>query len=184
MRLSFSRQQRPHTIYVRKSFRDKTGKSTSRRVETLGSEEEIEAKYGCPDGLEWAKAYVAKLNEEEKLGRKKVCIELSPDKPINSDAQNLISGGDIFLLPLYNSLGLPQMCKEITNGSKIKYNLDEILQAMVVLRVLYPCSKRSVLDLNQKRISRSDIALENLYRALTLLSMHIDSIQASVWENS
>lgn len=184
MRLSFSRQQRPHTIYVLKSFRDKTGKSTSRRVETLGSEEEIEAKYGCPDGLEWAKAYVAKLNEEEKLGRKKVCIELSPDKPINSDAQNLISGGDIFLLPLYNSLGLPQMCKEITNGSKIKYNLDEILQTLVVLRVLYPCSKRSVLDLNQKRVHQSEIALENLYRALTLLSMHIDSIQATVWENS
>lgn len=71
MRLSFSRQQRPHTIYVLKSFRDKTGKSTSRRVETLGSEEEIEAKYGCPDGLEGAKAYVAKLNEEENSGAKR-----------------------------------------------------------------------------------------------------------------
>ena len=55
MRLSFSRPQRPHTIYVLKSFRDKTGKSTTKRVETLGSEEEIEKKYGCPDGLEWAK---------------------------------------------------------------------------------------------------------------------------------
>ena len=184
MRLSFSRQQRPHTIYVLKSFRDKTGKSTSRRVETLGSEEEIEAKYGCPDGLEWAKAYVARLNEEEKLGRKKVCIELSPDKPMSNDSQNLVSGGDIFLLPLYNSLGLPQMCKEITDGSKIKYNLNEILQTLVVLRVLYPCSKRSVIELNKKRIDRSTIAIENLYRALSLLSMHIDSIQATVWENS
>ena len=66
MKLSFSRPQRPHTIYILKSFRDKDGKSTSKRVKTLGSEEEIEAKYGCADGLEWAKAYVAKLNEEEK----------------------------------------------------------------------------------------------------------------------
>lgn len=35
-----------------------------------------------------------------------------------------------------------------------------------------------------KRVHQSEIALENLYRALTLLSMHIDSIQATVWENS
>ena len=65
-------------------------------METLGSEEEIEAKYGCPDGLEWAKAYVARLNEEEKLGRKKVCIELSPDKPMSNDSQNVVRGCHIF----------------------------------------------------------------------------------------
>jgi len=72
MRLSFSRPQRPHTIYVLKSFRDESGKSTTRRVETLGTEEEIEEKYNCPDGLEWAKAYVAELNEKERLGQRTV----------------------------------------------------------------------------------------------------------------
>lgn len=184
MKLSFSRPQRPHTIYILKSFRDKDGKSTSKRVKTLGSEEEIEAKYGCSDGLEWAKAYVAKLNEEERRGNEKVCIELSPNKPVEESAQKLVSGGDIFLLPLYNRLGLPQACKEISNGSKIKYNLEEIMQALVVLRVLYPCSKRSTLALNQNRIKKATIEIENIYRALSLLSAHIDYIQATVWENS
>ena len=59
MRLSFSRARRPHTIYVLKSFRDKTGKSTTKRVETLGTAEDIEKKHGCADGLAWARKYVA-----------------------------------------------------------------------------------------------------------------------------
>lgn len=42
MRLSFSRPQRPHTIYIIRSYRDKDGKSTTERYETLGTEEDIE----------------------------------------------------------------------------------------------------------------------------------------------
>ncbi len=111
MRLSFSRPQRPHTIYVLKSFRDKTGKSTTKRVETLGSEEEIEKKYGCPDGLEWAKGYVARLNEEEKLGRERVTAEFSPTERIAPGQQASHDCGDLLLLPLYNALGLPAVCE-------------------------------------------------------------------------
>ena len=97
MRLSFSRPQRPHTIYVLESFRDKTGKSTTRRVETLGSEEAIEKKHGCPDGLEWAKAYVAQLNEGKKISKGKVHVELSPVERINRGEQVSYDCGDLLL---------------------------------------------------------------------------------------
>ena len=71
MRLSFSRAQRPHTIYVLKSFRDKDGKSTSRKIETLGSEEEIEKKYGCPDGLEWPRLMWRDLTRRRSAARRR-----------------------------------------------------------------------------------------------------------------
>ena len=77
-----------------KSFHDKDGKSTSVKVETLGTEEEIEKKYGCPDGLEWAKAHVAEFNERERLERKTIKIELSPKARIESGKSSLCSGGD------------------------------------------------------------------------------------------
>ena len=184
MRLSFSRPQRPHTIYVLKSFRDKDGKSTSVKVETLGTEEEIEKKYGCPDGLEWAKAHVAELNERERLERETIKIELPPKTRIEQGKSSLRSGGDLMLLPLYNRLGLPQACESIKDGTKAKYDLNEILEALVVLRILYPCSKRGSHELNRRRIRRTSFALEDMYRALSLLSSHIDEIQAAVWENS
>lgn len=182
--MSFSRPQRPHTIYVLESFRDKTGKSTTRRVETLGSEEEIEKKYGCPDGLEWAKAYVARLNEEKKIQKEGIKIELSPSERINPGEQVIHDCGDLLLLPLYQKLGLPQACGGIVEGTKVKYNLNEILEALVMLRLLCPCSKLSSFGLGKKRVREMTCDLEDIYRALSLLSTHIDEIQATVWENS
>lgn len=184
MRLSFSRPQRPHTIYVLESFRDKTGKSTTRRVEILGSEEEIEKKHGCPDGLEWAKAYVARLNEEKKISKEKIKVELSPSERINPGEQVSYDCGDLLLLPLYNRLGLPQVCEGIVRGTKVKYDLNEILEALVILRLLCPCSKLSSFGLGKKRVRKMTCDLEDIYRALSLLSTHIDAIQATVWENS
>lgn len=184
MRLTFSRPQRPHTIYIQESFRDKNGKSTSRKVETLGSEEEIEKKYGCPDGLEWAKAYVARLNEEKKLKKEKVRVELSPSERIRPGEQVCYDCGDLLMLPLYNSLGLPGKCREIVGGTKARYDLNEILETLVMLRILAPCSKLSSHGLGKKRIRKITHDIEDVYRGLTLLSSHIDDIQACVWENS
>lgn len=184
MRLSFSRPQRPHTIYVLKSFRDNTGKSTTMRVETLGSEEEIEKKYGCPDGLAWARSYVEQLNEEEKRGKERIKVELSPTERIKFGEQVTYDCGDLLLLPLYNGLGLPEKCDEIVGNTKAKYDLNEILEMLVMLRILTPCSKLSSYKLGKKRVRKMTSELEDVYRALSLLSAHIDDIQAAVWENS
>ncbi len=184
MRITFSRPQRPHTIYVQKSFRDKNGKSTSKKIERLGSEEEIEKKYGCPDGLEWAKEYVARLNEKEKLAGEKIHVELSASWRITPGRQVTYDCGDLLLLPLYNKLGMPKVCEGIVAGTKVKYNLNEILETLVMLRILCPCSKLISYGLGKKRIRKISCDLEDVYRALSLLSSHIDDIQAAVWENS
>lgn len=184
MRLSFSRPQRPHTIYVLKSFRDKTGRSTTRRVETLGSEEEIEKKYGCRDGLEWARAHVERLNEEERRGKEKVRVDLSPSERIKPGEQVEYNCGDLLLLPIYSGLGLPRMCGGITGGTRVRYDLNGILETLVMLRLLCPCSKLASHGLGRKRLRRLTCDLEDVYRALTLLSSHIDDIQAAVWANS
>ena len=47
----------------------------------------------------------------------------------------------------------------------VKYNLNEILETLVMLRLLCPCSKLSGYDLSKKRISKTAFALEDLYRA-------------------
>lgn len=184
MRISFSRAQRPHTIYVLKSFRDQNGKSTSARVETLGSEEEIEEKYGCEDGLQWAKEYVARLNAEEKSGKENVKAEFSPRERIEPGQCDIRKGGDLLLVPLYNSLGLPEECAAIASQSRAKYPLNDILEMLVVLRIICPCSKKSTHALNQKRVRQSAFDIEDVYRALSLLSGHINEIQSAVWERS
>lgn len=150
----------------------------------LGTLAEIREREGVTDPWLWAQQELSRRNEEERLGRQTLKIELSPTKRIKAGEQTRYSGGDLMLIPLYNALGLPQICRELQKGTKAQYSLNEILEALVVLRILYPCSKKSTCELNSKRIRKTSFALEDVYRALTLLSSHIDDIQARVWRNS
>lgn len=150
----------------------------------LGSLAEIREREGVTDPCLWAQQELSRRNEEERLGRQTLKIELSPTKRIKAGEQTRYSGADLMLIPLYNALGLPQICRELQKGIKAQYSLNEILEALVVLRILYPCSKKSTCELNSKRIRKTSFALEDVYRALTLLSSHIDDIQARVWQNS
>ena len=150
----------------------------------LGTLAEIREREGVTDPWLWAQQELSRRNEEERLGRQTLKIELSPTKRIKAGEQTRYSGADLMLIPLYNALGLPQICRELQKGTKAQYSLNEILEALVVLRILYPCSKKSICELNSKRIRKTSFALEDVYRALTLLSSHIDDIQARVWQNS
>ena len=184
MYLSSNRPIEDKIYYIVKGFRDRNGKATSRNMFRLGTLAEIREREGVSDAWQWAQEELARRNEEERIGRQTIKIELSPTKRIDTGEQARYSGGDLMLIPLYNFLGLPQICRELQKETKTEYSLNEILEALVVLRILYPCSKKSTCQLNRKRIRRTSFALEDVYRALTLLSSHIDDIQARVWHNS
>lgn len=184
MHLSPSQPKEGTIYYIAKSFRNERGISTKKNMFRLGTLDEIRQREGVSDPWEWAQQELARRNEEERLGRQTIKIELSPGKRINEGEQFKFSGGDLMLIPLYNALGLPQICRELQKRTRTEYSLNEILEALIVLRILNPCSKKSSFELNKQRIRRTSFALEDVYRALTLLSGHIDDIQARVWHNS
>ena len=105
----------------------------------LGTLAEIREREGVTDPWLWAQQELSRRNEEERLGRQTLKIELSPTKRIKAGEQTRYSGADLMLIPLYNALGLPQICRELQKGIKAQYSLNEILEALVVLRILYPC---------------------------------------------
>lgn len=121
---------------------------------------------------------------EEKEGRKKVEISLSPTKQIEKDSRPLRKGGDLMLVGLYNKLGLPQICEGILKGNRAKYDLNEILQTLVTSRILFPRSKRKTLELAANYVKAPGFKENDMYRALSLLSSNIDMIQAQVYRNS
>jgi len=184
MRLCYSRSKNSLTLYIQKSYRDKDGVSRTKVIERLGSLDEIRQKHGCADPMEWARSYALKLTEEEKAGRQKVKIELSPTTPIGEGSGSLCSGGDLMLLPLYNRLGLPAICKDIKEDSRAKYDLNEILQTLVMGRILFPCSKTSTYEKAKSMVRPPKFAQHDMFRALSQLSKHINDIQAEVYRNS
>lgn len=184
MHLSPARPQEGKIYYIAKSFRNERGISTKKNMFRLGTLDEIRRREGVSDAWQWAQEELARRNEEERIGRQKLKIELSPSKRINTGECVKYSGGDLLLIPFYNALGLPQICREIQTDTRTEYSLNEILESLVVSRILYPCSKKGAYELNKKRIRPTSFGLEDIYRALSLLSSHIDDIQARVWSNS
>lgn len=184
MHLSPAKPQEGKIYYIAKSFRNERGISTKKNMFRLGTLDEIRRREGVSDAWQWAQEELARRNEEERIGRQKLKIELSPSKRINTGECIKYSGGDLMLIPFYNALGLPQICREIQTDTRTEYSLNEILESLVVSRILYPCSKKGAYELNKKRIRPTSFGLEDIYRALSLLSSHIDDIQARVWSNS
>lgn len=184
MHLSPAKPQQGKIYYIAKSFRNERGISTKKNMFRLGTLDEIRRREGVSDAWQWAQEELARRNEEERIGRQKLKIELSPSKRINTGECVKYSGGDLMLIPFYNALGLPQICREIQTDTRTEYSLNEILESLVVSRILYPCSKKGAYELNKKRIRPTSFGLEDIYRALSLLSSHIDDIQARVWSNS
>ena len=124
------------------------------------------------------------MTQEEKEGRKKIDFSLSPSKVVDKGERPLRHGGDLMLLGLYNRLGLPKICGAIVKGRRIKYDLNETLQTLVTSRVLFPCSKRRTMELAKSYVRPPKFKESDMFRSLSLLSDHIDMIQAQVYRNS
>ncbi len=183
MKAIFTRTKTATTAYIQKSIR-KDGRCTSMTVKRLGTLEEIRQREGCADPEEWCRKEALRMTQEEKEGKRYVELRFSPTKPIDKDARPLRHGGDLLLLGLYNRLGLPGICEAIGKGRRVRYDLNEILQTLVISRILFPCSKSKTIELARNYVRAPKFSDNDMYRALTLLSKNIDLIQAEVYRHS
>lgn len=169
--------------YIQKSVRV-DGRPKTITVKCLGLLSDIQKNYGCSDPKKWVKELAVRLTREESELQKKIAVEFSPSKMIDLGKRPLRHGGDLMLLSLYNQLGLPEICNSIVKNSRAKFNLNEILQTLITSRVLFPCSKIRTLEIAQKFVEAPNFNSNEMYRALSLLSNQIDSIQSEVYRNS
>lgn len=183
MKASFIKTSNGVRAYIQKSVRV-NGVPTSQNILKLGTLEEISKREGCADPRAWVRELAARMTAEEKMGKETVAVEFSPSKEMKMDEIPLRHGGDLFLRSLYDRLELPQLCKGIVKGSRIKYDLNEILRTLVFSRILSPCSKTKTFEFAKGMICPPDFSENDMFRSLSLLSGHIDDIQAGMYKAS
>lgn len=171
------------TYYIQKSIR--IGKKTSTKtVERLGSIEEIKARCGDQDPIEWAKEYAKKLTLAEKESKKGVLLKLSSSMLIDKNVRNSCNAGYLFLQDIYYSLGLDKICDSISEKYKFDYDLNDILSMLVYSRIIAPGSKLSSLESAQKFLEQPKCELHQVYRALEVIAKENDFFQAELYKNS
>lgn len=184
MRLKVSKSKNAASLYVMKSTYINKVHSTQ-IVEKLGTEAELRQQLNGQDPYVWAKEYIQELNRLEKEGKEPgIITKYSPLKLIDKDVQNRFNGGYLFLQQIYHALGLPKICKEIANRHKFEFDLNSILSRLIYTRILFPGSKRSACQDSLRFIQQPNFEIQQVYRALSILALEKDFIQAELYKNS
>jgi len=183
MRIRTTMTKNGRLFYVIRTYYDSNGKEHSVTVEKLGNENDIRKKYNCnPD--EWAKAYVARLNEQEKLENKPVEISFNKKTLISKNHQCSFNVGYLFLQSLYYRLGFDKICKKISENYKFEYDLNSILSRLIYGRIIHPCSKIATYEFSKKLMEQPVFDEHQIYRALDVLDNESDYIQSELYSNS
>lgn len=171
--------------YIARSFRNKKGdKTSSVIVERLGLLSEIASAHPEADPREWVRQRAVELTRKEREENKTVSVKLSPARRVQPDRKRMYHAGDLFLQPYFHRLGIGGICREIDARSKYKFNLEDILAKLVYGRILFPDSKLSTWQSAQNFIEHPLFELEDIYRALSVLSRESDFIQSQLYRNS
>ena len=185
MRLKITKSKNSASLYVIKSvYNSATQSNSSKIVEKLGTESELREKLNGQDPYEWAKKYIAKLNENEKEETSKIMVQYSPTKLLEKERQHSFNGGYLFLQKIYHELGLHKICAEISARYKFTFNLDSILSRLLYGRIIFPSSKLSTFNLSSKFLEKPDFDIQHIYRALEVISKETDFIQSELYKNS
>ncbi len=104
MRLVTKQSGRFTYLYAIKGYLTDDGKSTTKVVKKFGTVEELREKLNGEDPIEWAKAQVARMTEQENEESKKVVIECNPKALMSKGEQRSYNGGYLFLQKMYYDL--------------------------------------------------------------------------------
>lgn len=183
MYISTSKSKNVTIYYVCKSFR-KDGATTSKRIETLGTIDDIRQRCGGADPIEWAHNYARELTVRDKAEQRAVTVSLRPGLRMAMDERKVFNGGYLALSKVYHQLGIDKICDVISAKYGFEYDLDNILSNLIYTRVLYPGSKLSSFAESHKFIEQPRFRLEEIYRSLSVLAKECDYLQSQVFRNS
>lgn len=182
MRLSITHTKNNTYFYMIKSYRE-NGKNKTKIIERLGELAEIKQKANGEDPIIWAKKYIQKRNQEEKENKGIYFEKLVEGLPLD-ETQKTFNIGYLFLQNIYYSLGLDKICKDISEKYRIKYDLNSILSNLIYTRIIEPSSKLSSFEASKKFMEQPNFELQNIYRALEVISTETDFIESEVYKNS
>lgn len=183
MRLSITNNKNSSTFYVIKSV-TVDGKRTSKVIERLGNYEEVKIKANGEDPIVWAKKYIDTLNKQEKENNNILNIPFYKNKILEKNTKYTFNIGYLFLQDIYYSLGLNNICNDITNEYQFKFDLNSVLSRLIYSRIIFPSSKLKTLELSNNFIEPPNFDYNHILRSLEVISKETDFIQAELYKNS
>lgn len=173
-------------VYIAQSFRKENGKTSSRIHKKLGKLNDLlEQFYGDEEKMmAWAKEEAVKETALFNQNQEKVSIYFSQTARIPLDEERAFNVGYLFLQRLCSELRIDNICRNIRNRHKFTYDFHAILTDLIYARILSPSSKMSSYSYCQSLLEPPKYSLQNVYRALSVMTEESDFIQEELYRNS
>jgi len=187
-------QVKEHKVYLRKTFdkrrgrtylaiaqgyRDSSGKSKTKIIESLGSLESLMEQYEDPIAHFSA---VVKSMEAEQLRTKTVTITLDMNEKIPIGGVLRKNYGSIIYSKIYHELEIDQFLNNARRHEKHEFNTEAMMRLLIYSRLLCPSSKRAAFYSKDQFFDKFDFTLSNVYSALTHYDKISDSLQQHLHE--
>lgn len=182
MRLNIRKNNNYSYYSIIKDYTNLNGKRSTKIFEKLGNQNQVEERFGKENTIDNIKEYINKLNNESK--ETIINKEFDPNKRISHGIKRNFNIGYLFLEKLYNQLKFKDICNDISNKYKFKFDLNEILSYLVYARIIYPSSKLETFKQCQNFIKQPTFKLHDEYRSLSYIADNMDFIQESMFNNS
>ncbi len=135
MKVNTSKSKNAESFYIKQSYIDANGKSTSRTIRKLGTLNELLAEHGPTrdDVMNWAKEQTRIETEKYEHAKESLCLPvmLYPNRKIPHGQKRKFQGGYLFLQSIYYQLGLNRVCRKIRDRHHYEYDLNAILSDLI-----------------------------------------------------
>ncbi len=183
MYLKVAKKEKGMYLTIVEKYWDKTKKcSREKTAEIIG--------YLDPNSDDYADKvsyYKQKANEMTKKKKEDSSVDISIDlnetlPDSYDDSKNI---GYVIFKYIYKELELDKFFKKVSDNYDIEYDLGKIFELMVYSRILFPASKKKTYENRGVFFENfSDIALEDVYRALTIFSENDEELQKWIYDHS
>lgn len=186
MYISITGNKGNQDVYIKQSYRKDNGKTSSRIYKKLGKYNALLEVFSGneQDLMDWAKKEAEKETLAYNQQKEKVSLSLSPLARIPLEEERVFNIGYLFLQKICSELRMDIICRNIRNHHKFSYDFHAILTDLIYARILAPSSKLSSYKYCHSLLEPPKYSLQDLYRALSVLTEESDFIQEELYKNS
>lgn len=187
-RIKITKSKNSESFSIIDDFTDPhTKKRSTFIVEPLGSLASLKEKYHTDsreEVINYLNEYCNQLRLQDKEDSGTITIQLSPSKDISLNEERVFNLGYLYPKNILFSLGIKDICNQITERHRFQFNLTDIISDLVCTRIISPSSKRSSFKEAQHFIDCPQYLLEDVYRSLPILSKERYFIESNLYKNS
>jgi hypothetical protein len=168
-------------LSIVQSYRSSDGKPRAKTVLSIGYLDELMKEHDDP--IQYYSELAKKMTDEQETPESIIAFTFNKNETIPVGVSNRKNFGYAAISKIYHQLKTHDFFYNKQRHSQEQYDANAIMKLLVFLRLLQPSSKKRTFENKDYLFERTDFTLDDIYRCLSFLNRHKDSLLIWLHEN-